>query len=307
MFNRPQKTQRVFDEIKKARPQKLFVVADGPRNETDKLKCEAVRNIIEQQVNWPCQVLKNYAEHNLGCKIRISSGITWVFQNVEEAIFLEDDCVPDQSFFPFCQELLEKYRNDSRIMSISGYNMALRDNRFKCQSSYYFSNIGLILGWASWRRAWQYYDVNINWWPDIKKSGLLHKVLKNPPVVNHYEHLFDQYHQQTVDSWDSQWFLTRWWKRGLSIVPKTNLVTNIGFDAEGAHTAIDPNDPRAHVPIVPMSFPLAHPADFVVDKAADDYTFKHYMGINLLWSQRWRWWLKSHLPFLHLKLKKLKR
>src|SRR3989344_7185223 len=298
-FNRPEKTQRVFNEIKKARPDKLFIVADGPRNGTDKSKCEAVRDIINRQIDWPCQVFKNYAERNLGCKVRISSGITWVFQNVEEAIFLEDDCVPDPSFFPFCQELLEKYRNNSRVMSVSGYNMAVRDSSFKSLNSYYFSNIGLILGWASWRRAWQYYDVNISRWLDIKKSGLLHKVLNNPPVVNHYEHLFDQYYRRTVDSWDSQWFLTRWLKHGLSIVPKTNLVANIGFDAEGTHTAIDPNDPRAHVPIISMNFPLTHPDNFIVDKAADDYTFKHYMGINLLWSQHWRWWLKSCFPYLH--------
>ncbi|MDO8495019.1 MAG: glycosyltransferase family 2 protein [bacterium] len=306
VFNRPGKTARVFEAIKKARPEKLYIIADGPRHEAEAIKCQEVRNIIEQGIDWPCQVFKNYADKNLGCKKRISSGLDWLFANTEEAIIIEDDCLPDQSFFPFCQELLAKYRHDERIMHIGGYNMAVKDQKFRCNESYYFSNIGLICGWATWRRAWQYYDVNVKKWPEIKKSGLLERVLKNPPAVEHYNHLFDQYYAQTVDSWDTQWFFTRWTQGGLSIVPKTNLMTNIGFDTEGAHKAMDPNDERAHVPVEPITFPLVHPTSTSINKRTDDYIFKHYMDINHFWRQQWRWFLKSNFPSLYKKIKSLK-
>ncbi|PIR41635.1 MAG: hemolytic protein HlpA-like protein [Candidatus Yanofskybacteria bacterium CG10_big_fil_rev_8_21_14_0_10_46_23] len=306
VFNRPDKTRRVFEAIKKARPAKLLIISDGPRNAEDEVTCREVRELIETGVDWPCEIFKNYADKNLGCKDRISSGLDWAFSQVEEAIILEDDCLPDPSFFPFCVELLEKYRHNDNIMSISGYNMAVLNSRFNYDESYYFSNIGLICGWATWRRAWKHYDVNIGNWPEIKRSGLLKKVLKDDVIVNHYNHLFDDYYVQRVDSWDSQWFLSRWLNRGISIVSANNLITNIGFDTEGAHHAIDPNDPRAHVPVVPITFPLIHPNRVTVYKKADDYTFKHYMGINLLWSQRWRWWLKSNFPNLHSLLKKLR-
>lgn len=309
VFNRPSKTARVFAEIRKARPEKLYVIADGPRHEADAIKCRAVRIIIDG-VDWPCKILKNYAEKNMGCKNRISSGLDWVFQQVEEAIILEDDCLPDQTFFPFCQTLLEKYRHDSHVMHIGGYNMAVKDKKIHCpespakspsdhQASYYFGHVGLICGWATWRRAWQYYDVNIRQWPEIKKSKLLDQTLRNPPAVDHYERLFDQYYNQTVDSWDTQWLLTRWKQHGLSIIPRTNLMTNIGFDSEGAHKAMDPDDERAHVPVEPMPFPLIHPASTTVNKKADDYVLKHYMDINHFWKQRWRWFLKSRFSRLY--------
>ena len=198
VFNRPEKTQIVFNEIRQVRPEKFFIVADGPRNKSDKPKCQAVRDIINTGIDWPCQVFRKYSDTNLGCKINIASGIDWVFKNVEEAIFIEDDCVPDQSFFPFCAELLEKYRHQEKIMQICGYNMAALDKKFQCQDSYYFSNIGIMLGWASWRRAWKYYDVNVSRWPEVKKMGLLKNILKDDAIVNHYNHLFDDYYNQKV-------------------------------------------------------------------------------------------------------------
>lgn len=307
VFNRPSKTRRVFDVIKMIQPTKLLVIADGPRNEEDGAKCQQVREIIETGIDWPCEVLKNYADKNLGCKNRISSGLDWAFQQVEEAIILEDDCLPDPSFFRFCQELLEKFRNEPRIMQISGYNFAAHNKKLTFKESYYFSNIGPIWGWATWRRAWQYYDVNIRTWPEVKKSGLLKSILKNDAVVNHYNHLFDDYYAQKINSWDSQWFLTRWIQGGLSAVPNSNLVQNIGFDSEAAGHAIDPDDSRAHIPIKSMDFPLTHPNKIVTNPKDDAYIFKYQLSINRFLGQKLLWFIKKRAPAFHGLLKRFKK
>ncbi len=304
-FIRPEKTQRVFDEIRRARPEKLFVLSDGPRNASEWPKVKAVRAIIDNQVDWPCQVFKRYPDRNLGCKDNIASGITWVFEHVEEAIILEDDCLPDQSFFLFCQELLEKYRNEPRIMQISGYNFASRIEAIS-DKSYFFSNIGMIWGWATWKRAWQYYDVNISNWPEIKRSGILKNILGADAIVDHYYHLFDNYYAQKIDSWDSQWFLARWLQGGLSAVSKNNLVQNIGFDKEATHNSIDPGDARAHVLVKSVEFPLVHPNQIVANDKADAYMFKHYLSINRFFDQKLLWFMKKRVPALHAFLKRLK-
>ncbi len=300
VFARPDKTQLVFNEIRKIKPIKLFVIADGPRNQEEWPRCKAVRDIIDKQVDWPCEVLKNYSDTNLNPKFRISSGLNWVFSQTEKAIIIEDDCLPDPSFFPFCEELLEKYRDNEQVMQISGYNFAVMDKNFKCDDSYYFSQIGLIAGWATWKRAWEHYDVNISKWPEIKQSRLIMKRLKNAAVADHYDYLFDKYYRGLINSWDSQWFLTRWVQGGVSIIPKTNLTSNIGFDADiAAFNRLDPDDARAHVPVNSIKFPLRHPNKISVNRKADNYVFKYALGINLFWSQKVKWVIKKYLPFIH--------
>ncbi len=172
VFNRPETTRKVFAEIARTRPPKLLVVADGPRRDQpgESDRCAEVRRIIEG-VDWDCEVLTNYAEENMGCERRVSSGIDWVFANVDEAIFLEDDCLPHPSFFRFCDEMLKRFRNNDKIMTICGDNFQFgsRPSSF----SYYFSRYCHIWGWASWRRAWNFYDVRISHWPELKKSGWL--------------------------------------------------------------------------------------------------------------------------------------
>ncbi len=172
IFKRTDTTEKVFEAIRLAKPPKLFVIADGPRADHpgEAEKCEAARAIIER-VDWECEVLKNYSDTNLGCAKRVSSGLDWVFSNVEEAIILEDDCVPHLTFFPFCEELLEKYRYDTRIASISGQNVQF--GRERTNYSYYFSRYNHCWGWATWRRAWQHFDFDMKLWPEIKKGHLL--------------------------------------------------------------------------------------------------------------------------------------
>lgn len=303
-FIRPEKTQWVFNEIKKARPEKLFVLSDQGRNEAERLKTKVVREIIDTQVDWPCQVFKRYAETNLGCKPNIASGLDWVFAQVEEAIILEDDCLPDQTFFRFCQELLEKYRHEPRVTNINGYNLAVRDSKFKCADSYYFANIDMTWGWATWRRAWRHYDVNIKQWPEWKKNGLLKEILGNDERVDYFTALFDRYYTGAVDAWPGQWILIRWTLRSLSIAPANNLVTNIGFDEESSHGMIDSFDIRANVPATPMQFPLKHPPIIVAHKEADDFVFHHGVRVNYYLKHKILWLVRSRVPGFYKLLRK---
>ncbi len=302
IFNRPDYTRAVFAEIRKAQPKKLFIVADGPRTPSEEAVCKETRAVVET-IDWPCELHRNYAEKNLGLKERFRSGLNWFFENVEEGIILEDDCLPHPSFFKFAGEMLERYRNNEQIMMISGDNFL---PHFKIENSYCFSKFFSIWGWATWRRAWQYYDVNVANWPQIKKDGILLERLHNPAVVNHYNNLFDQYYTKAVDSWDSPWFLARWVKKGLSIVPKNNLVSNIGFDNEAAHKSIDPEDSKARIPVMAVDFPLQYPDSISVNTEADNYVFKYYLDINRFFGQRLRWFIKQKIPILYSFLKNSK-
>lgn len=230
IFNRPEYTQKVFDEIRKARPKKLFIIADGPRNSQEAFLCDATRKIVEQ-IDWECIVLKNYSETNLGCKNRISTGLNWFFEHVESGIILEDDCVPHQSFFRFADEMLEQYKYDERIAMVAGSNSL---SEFHIQDSYTFSRYFAIWGWATWRRAWAKYDINMTNWPEHKKSGFLKKIYLQKYMVDHTTNLFDQSFYGETDTWDTQWFYTCLQSGGLSIVPAKNLISNIGIDGTRA-------------------------------------------------------------------------
>ena len=233
IFNRSDTTQIVFDEIRKAKPKKLFVIADGPRNGKtgEAEKCWAARKIIEA-VDWDCEVLTNFSEKNLGCKNRIVSGISWVFEHVEAAIILEDDCVPDGSFFNFCSIMLDKYKDDTRVMMISGTNL-LFDNDF-VEGTYYFSQFFSIWGWATWGRAWSQYDIKMSKWPEFKKRKIIRSIYKNGLFIKYIETIFDDMFEEKDDTWDWQWFFSGLVQRGLCIVPGKNLISNIGID--GTHS-----------------------------------------------------------------------
>ncbi|MBW4605056.1 MAG: glycosyltransferase family 2 protein [Calothrix sp. FI2-JRJ7] len=270
IFKRPQTTEKVFEAIRQAKPPKLLVIADGPRpnvpGEAD--KCCAAREIIKR-VDWDCEVLTNFSDINLGCKLRVSSGLDWVFENVEEAIILEDDCLPHHTFFNFCEELLEKYRHDNRIMVISGDNFQF--GRTRTQDDYYFSRYTHWWGWATWRRAWQYYDVNMTSWDKVKNEGYLKDILKDPTSVKYWFDTFQSTYDGKIDTWDYAWLLTCWLQNGLTILPSKNLVSNIGFSSEGTHT-LNPNTVLANVPVEEMGFPLKHPQFIIRNEKADSFT-----------------------------------
>lgn len=276
IFNRPDTTERVFEAIRQARPPQLLVIADGPRTnrpgEVD--RCAAARQIVDR-VDWDCQVLKNYSEVNLGCRKRVSSGLDWVFNTVEEAIVLEDDCLPHPSFFRFCEELLEKYRHEDKVMAISGNNFQFGQRR--TPYSYYFSQYTHIWGWASWRRAWQHYDLSMSQWPKMQASGWLQKKLQYPEVVRHWSQIF-QLAYRGFDTWDYAWLFTCWLHNGLSILPEVNLVTNIGFGEDATHTKS--SSKLANIPVEAIKTPLKHPPSLDINHLADRFTEIYIFGIQ---------------------------
>jgi len=279
IFNRPDTTQTVFDVIRQAKPSKLLVVADGPRadrpGEAD--KCAAARAIIDE-VDWDCEVLKDYSDVNMGCKLRVSSGLDWVFKTVEEAIILEDDCVPHLTFFRFCEELLEKYQDDKRIMAISGNNFQF--GRRRTEYSYYFSRYNHCWGWASWRRAWQYYDVEMKLWPKIRDNDGLKDLLLDFHSVKYWTKIFQSTYEERINSWAYRWTFACWIQSGLSILPNVNLVTNIGFSIEATHTK--KSNRLAEMPIEPISFPLKHTSIVMPNMQADEFTQRNVFQPNLL-------------------------
>jgi len=285
IFNRPDLTARVFTEIARAKPHKLFVIADGPRPAWpgDAEKCTAARAILER-VDWDCEVFQNYAAGNLGCGQRVSTGLRWVFEHVEEAIILEDDCFPHPSFFPFCQELLAQYRDEEQIMMISG--SGLYDGP-PSPYSFSFSKWGNIWGWASWRRAWHYHDMAMPRWPALRATRWLQEILQHPRAVHHFRQIFDATAAGAIDTWDYQWMFACW-LHGLSIRPNVTLVSNLGFRDDVTHTK-SPTDVRANRPLRPMAFPLRYPPRVAWDRQTEQWFITHRLVPTLPPEPGWLW------------------
>jgi hypothetical protein len=267
VFKRPDTTRRVFDAISKARPTKLLLIADGPRGDRagEAEACRQVRDIVDR-VDWPCEVYKDFSQLNLGCGQRMISGLNWVFSLVEEAIILEDDCLPDLSFFTFCQELLEKYRGNERVAYICGDNFVER--YMKPGNSYYFSQIGGIWGWATWRSEWLRYDRHLSDWPKLRDQGVLEELFDEPKVIRHFTEIFDAMHENRgPDTWDHQWLYTTLKNNSLIVVPSVNLVSNIGFGEGATHTLRE--DRRCMIPASTIEFPLTHPHSFIPSRSLD--------------------------------------
>ncbi len=257
IFNRPDCTARVLDAIARAKPEKLLVIADGPRlkKPDDVEKCAKTRAMVDR-IDWDCEVIKNYSELNLGCKMRPVTGIDWVFEQVEEAIILEDDCLPHPSFFPFCEELLIRYRDDERVMMIGGINY-LGEWKTAYQS-YYFSYFGGSWGWASWRRAWKHYDPGMKIWPLVQEARILEQIFPDPKHCAYWKEIFQQvYEGRMNDVWDYQWLLTCWVQSGYRVFPEFNLISNIGFRDDATHTFGE--SALANMLTHELSFPLKHP------------------------------------------------
>lgn len=277
IHNRPELTQKVFKAITSVKPSKLFIIADGPRQHRtgESEKCELARSVI-QSVNWPCELYKNYSDINLGCNQRISSGLDWVFSQVEEAIILEDDCLPHPTFFQFCNELLAQYRDDNRVLTISGDNFQF--GRQRTNYSYYFSRYNHCWGWATWRRAWNLYDIEMQRWPEVRDNHWLSDWLDDPLAVLYWSRKFQSVYENRIDTWDFRWTFACWIQSGLSILPNVNLVSNIGFDDGGTHNRYRKN-PYANLPTEALSFPLRHPPFVIRDRQADRFTQANQFGL----------------------------
>jgi hypothetical protein len=263
-FRRPDKIRRLIEALSLVQPKYIYVLGDGPRpnNSAEAKLCSEARRIATT-IPWPCTIITHFKEYNVGLSDNVVEGIDWFFSQVEAGIIFEDDCIPDPTFFTFCAELLERYKDDPRIMHISGNNF--QNGIVHGDGSYYFSHYSHSWGWATWRRAWtQYHEAVANFREydadqrinelslSLKAKKFWLKVLRNTAI------------------WDSRWLYTTWYARGLSIIPNQNLVSNIGFGADATHT-ID-TTMQADVPTVPLST-IRHPSESVVSKAADEYTF----------------------------------
>ena len=269
IFNRPELTERVFSAIREAKPSKLLVVADGPGKPEHVALCEKARDVIK--VDWDCELLTNFSDVNLGCRRRVSTGISWVFSQAEEAIILEDDCLPSPSFFGFCEALLDQYRNDQRVMHIGGSNV--QHGQSRTPFSYYFSRYTHIWGWASWRRAWRHYDVEMRSW--LQDRELIKNSFPDPIEADFWLNKFDKVHAGEIDTWDFQWVYACWSQSGLAVIPNVNLVSNIGFGLGATHTHEMTSDSCLPVEDV---WEVNHPTSVIRHQAADAYTFDHSFG-----------------------------
>ena len=279
IFNRPELTRIVFESIARVKPETLFVVADGPRFPQETEQCEQARAVINK-IDWDCKLSTNFSDKNLGCGQRVSSGIDWVFSKVEEAIFLEDDCLPAASFFPYCQTLLKRYRDDQRIMTINGNSF--QSGQKRTDYSYHFSKYNGVWGWASWRRAWKHYDYHMRTWPEFRESGMLDVVCKDPYEQRFFTKTFDAMHENPdgENTWDHQWKYACWSQNGLSIEPRVNLVANLGLGhCDATHTSRY-NPLLDHLMVTEELKNISHPPFVARHGTADAYIFDHIVGGN---------------------------
>lgn len=283
-FNRPELTARVFESIRQQQPQTLFISCDGPRKNRpeEAARVAEVRSIVEG-VDWSCQVHTRFADENLGCKRAIAAAIDWAFEHSEELIILEDDCLPDPTFFNYCENLLKRYRDDDRIMMISGNNFQPHPTS---PHSYYFSRWTHIWGWATWKTAWKHFDVDVSSWPQLRDSQQLRSVLADPAEYKYWAETLDAQHAGEVDTWDFPWCYAVWANDGISILPERNLVSNIGFGADATHTT-DPESVLSSMPTWPLSISseLSHPEDVLLNRAADDWTWQNIFLPHVLQQQ----------------------
>ena len=289
IFNRPELAARVFSEIVKVRPTQLFVISDGPRTNIcgEATRVAQSRAIIDR-VNWPCKIFTNYSDHNMGCRARVSSGLDWVFQQVKEAIILEDDCLPDITFFRFCQELLEKYRHDQRVGMISGDNFQF--DFVLNNDSYYFSNINHIWGWATWRDRWQNdYDVDLKEWPKIRDENRVQDWYATQQERDAFAFNLARTHALEINTWDYQWNFGSRLNGRLSIMPNVNLISNIGFGVEATHTK--EHNEFSNLPTTPIVFPLKHPKAIFASEQLDSRFFQ--LSAKQTLTRRFKLWLKK--------------
>jgi hypothetical protein len=295
VFNRPDTTQKVFEAIRAARPTRLFVAADGPRpaKKGEKAQCEKVR-AIATAVDWECELNTFFREENAGCGKAVSSGITWFFEQVEEGIILEDDCLPTPELFPFCTTLLEKYRDDTRVMEIGGVSLLHEDQR-DYTYSYFFSTHNNIWGWATWRRAWQLYDYTMTKYKDIMDKGFFDDYFNSIHEESYFRWVFERTYRLPSITWDYQWEFIRRIHSGLTIFPVKNLVINLGFGDQATHTSGD-GGASGQLQLEKLEFPLRHPEFILPDVKADTQGFvNHHTSSKSRLKNRLKNWLPKSI------------
>ncbi|AEF87014.1 methyltransferase FkbM [Treponema primitia ZAS-2] len=272
VFNRLETTKKVFESIREKKPLHLYIASDGPRNDhmgEDEV-VQSVRDYVLNNIDWDCKIEKLFRDTNLGCGKAISSAITWFFENEEKGIILEDDCLPNQSFFSYCEELLEYYKNDTRIFVISGRNNSGIWNQDRYD--YFFSKTPFIWGWATWARAWKYYDINMSDIDEFIKYNNFVRFLGKKLGPRCQNIIYNRIMTERVDTWDYQWSYTLYKNNGLACIPSKNMIKNIGKNLNATHrTIIKKEEPK----IYELSFPLKK-NNFVIADGIFDKSFWEY-------------------------------
>jgi hypothetical protein len=235
IFNRKEPLKQAIGALRQVRPSNLYIAADGPRTSKsgESALCNSVRRYVIESIDWECQIHTRFQTENQGCGKHVSGAITWFFEQVEEGIILEDDCIPHPDFFPYCSELLERYRDTEQVFTIGGNNF---QPGTVGGASYYFSTYGHIWGWATWRRAWAKYRYNLNDYDAQMMRKKMKKYFFDLQAFDYWWHVFDMMCTNPVDTWDYQWSFCQWYHNGLSIMPNVNLVSNIGHGVDATHT-----------------------------------------------------------------------
>ena len=292
IFNRPDLTIQSFEAIRAARPDQLFISGDGPRpGKAEDPERVALARTVADEIDWDCEVRTRFLDRNLGCAHAVSSGIDWAFESVDELIILEDDCLPSKSFFPFCAELLVRFRADQRVFVISGDNF--QQSTPRTPHSYYFSRYNFGWGWATWKRAWNHFDLDTSLWPEIRDGDWLVDILQDPLAITYWKDLFDQVHAGKIDTWDYQWTFACWMQSGLTVVPAVNLVKNIGFGEDATHTT---DESSSGPPAENLTFPLSHPPTVLRDDRADSLTQRNHFGFGKIgYWDRFRYFFRTRL------------
>ena len=271
-FNRPHLTRQVFEIVRKIKPRRLLLIADGPRasQPDDIRRCAEVRAIFDE-IDWDCDVSRKFSDTNLGSYKSNSSGLNWVFDNVEEAIIIEDDCIPSLSFFRYCEEMLEHYRDDQRVGVISGFNQGFPTNS---NNSYFFSAYTLTWGWASWRRVWKQVDLDMSWWEPLSGRNLLRSMFPHTAEWKYWYRLFQRIHNgDKKNAWDYQLILSSFRHSQYCIIPAINLVSNTGFGPDATNCR-DEFSMMHNVPRGELEFPLVHPVDTLRSSVVDHTIFR---------------------------------
>ena len=278
IFNRPDLTEEVFEEIRQAQPKQLFIAADGARNEKERILCEQTRKIIEK-VDWDCKVETLFREENLGCQKAVSSAIDWFFEHVEEGIILEDDCVPSQSFFVFCQELLNYYRDTSQVMHIAGHSH-IEPKHIK-RESYYFSPIQFCWGWATWKRAWKFFDVEMKNYSQLEEG--IRNTFSEKYRQDYWLDILKKVESGKINSWAYIWTFTIFAQNGLCVTPVKNLITNIGFEKSATHTKGISNLANRKSYEINR---IVHPKTIIYDKKMLELNMKKIFGVERFKKQK---------------------
>jgi len=265
VYRRPEHTKQVLEQIEEIEPPRVLVVGDGPEDGEEEERVESVRRIIAE-ADLECEVSTEYADSNFGLKERFATGLDWVFDNAEEAIILEDDTVPDISFFRFCDELLERFRGDNRVWDIAGRN----ELGSYCQgdSSYFYSHYGGIWGWATWRSSYEEYDSDMTAWQNPVVRDRVLDSFTDRSQTRYVRDVFDRTYDGEIETWDYQWGFAKYRNNAVSVVPETNLIENIGF-GEGATNTLGEEHPLDGTPIGALEFPIRHPNYIGVDRSYD--------------------------------------